>query len=168
MNEERKMEGGKKFLWQGVIRHYREYLPIKKDECIVTLLEGNTPLIPSRRLAAEIGKGTEIYFKFEGLNPTGSFKDRGMTMAICKAMEEGAKAVICASTGNTSASAPRPMRPGPGMKCLRADPGGQDRVGQTLPGHDARRGQWSSWTAILTRRWSIVRELGEKYHSRRS
>jgi len=99
------MEGGKKFLWQGVIRHYRDYLPIKKDECIVTLLEGNTPLIPSRKLVSELGKAVELFFKFEGLNPTGSFKDRGMTVAISRAKEEGAKAVICASTGNTSASA---------------------------------------------------------------
>lgn len=101
-----KIEGGKRFLWQGVIHHYREYLPIKKEDCIVSLNEGNTPLIPSRKLKQELGKeGVEVYFKYEGLNPTGSFKDRGMTVAISHALEQGVKAVICASTGNTSASA---------------------------------------------------------------
>ncbi len=91
--------------WEGVIRHYWEYLPLEGEEHVVTLLEGNTPLIPARNLAAEMGLNIELYLKFEGVNPTGSFKDRGMTMAISKAVEQGAKAVICASTGNTSASA---------------------------------------------------------------
>ncbi len=91
--------------WEGVIRHYWEYLPLKDEKHVVTLLEGNTPLIPAENLAAAIGLEIELYLKFEGVNPTGSFKDRGMTMAISKAVEEGARAVICASTGNTSASA---------------------------------------------------------------
>jgi threonine synthase len=91
--------------WQGVINKYWELLPLKKRECVVTLLEGNTPLIPSRRLGDRIMKGIKLYFKFEGLNPTASFKDRGMTLAVSKAMEDDSKAVICASTGNTSASA---------------------------------------------------------------
>lgn len=92
-------------MWRGVIREYRDFLPLKRDENIVTLLEGNTPLIPSFRISKEILSGVKLYFKYEGLNPTGSFKDRGMTVAVSMAKEMGSKAVICASTGNTSASA---------------------------------------------------------------
>jgi threonine synthase len=91
--------------WQGILHHYKKYFSISKKTPIVTLLEGNTPLIPAKNLSKEIHPGLEIYLKYEGLNPTGSFKDRGMTMAISKAAEEGATAVMCASTGNTSASA---------------------------------------------------------------
>lgn len=92
-------------MWRGVIREYRGFLPVRKEESIITLLEGNTPLIPSFRIEKEILSGIRLYFKFEGLNPTGSFKDRGMTVAVSMAKEEGSKAIICASTGNTSASA---------------------------------------------------------------
>jgi len=91
--------------YKGVIESYREYLPVTDRTPVISLLEGNTPLIPSVYLSQLIGKGFEVYLKYEGLNPTGSFKDRGMTMAVSKAIEEGQKAVICASTGNTSASA---------------------------------------------------------------
>ncbi len=91
--------------WPGVIEQYAQYLPVSDATPRVTLLEGNTPLIPSVTLAKRLGEGVELYFKFEGLNPTGSFKDRGMTMAISKAVEEGATCTICASTGNTSAAA---------------------------------------------------------------
>jgi len=92
-------------IWKGVIREYWDFLPLKKEENIVTLLEGNTPLIPSSRIVKEITFGLELYFKYEGLNPTGSFKDRGMTVAVSMAKDMGSKAIICASTGNTSASA---------------------------------------------------------------
>ena len=91
--------------WPGLIEAYRPYLPVSEKTPVVTLLEGNTPLIPVPAIAAKIGRGVRVFVKYDGLNPTGSFKDRGMTMAISKAKEEGAKAVICASTGNTSASA---------------------------------------------------------------
>ena len=91
--------------WQGVIEEYRKFLPVTDQTPVVTLGEGNTPLIRATRLAKQIAPGIDLYLKFEGMNPTGSFKDRGMTMAISKAVESGAKAVICASTGNTSASA---------------------------------------------------------------
>ncbi len=91
--------------WEGVIRHYWEYLPMKEERHVVTLLEGNTPLLPAKNLTKALGVKIDLYLKYEGVNPTGSFKDRGMTLAISKAVEEGAKAVICASTGNTSASA---------------------------------------------------------------
>ncbi|MQA87332.1 MAG: threonine synthase [Streptosporangiales bacterium] len=89
--------------WRGVIEEYRDRLPVTPDTPVVTLLEGNTPLLPAHRLSELTG--CEVHLKVEGLNPTGSFKDRGMTLAISKAAEEGAQAVICASTGNTSASA---------------------------------------------------------------
>ena len=91
--------------WRGVIEEYRKFLPVTERTPVVTLGEGNTPLIRATRLAKQIAPGIDLYLKFEGINPTGSFKDRGMTMAISKAVESGAKAVICASTGNTSASA---------------------------------------------------------------
>ena len=89
--------------WRGLIEEYREFLPVSADTPVVTLQEGNTPLLPAPRLSDRMG--ANVFLKFEGLNPTGSFKDRGMTLAISKAVEEGAKAVVCASTGNTSASA---------------------------------------------------------------
>ncbi len=91
--------------YSGVIDRYGELLDLPDYAIPVSLMEGNTPLIPVPRLASEIGGGFELYIKFEGLNPTGSFKDRGMTAAISEAVGRGAKAVICASTGNTAASA---------------------------------------------------------------
>ena len=92
-------------LSQGIIARYRELLDLPGYSVPITLNEGGTPLIPVPRLAGELGGGFELYIKFEGLNPTGSFKDRGMTVAISEALGAGAKAVICASTGNTAASA---------------------------------------------------------------
>lgn len=91
--------------YQGVLARYRPYLNLPEHTQPVTLLEGDTPLIPAPRLAAELGGGFELYVKYEGLNPTGSFKDRGMTAAVSEAVGRGARAVICASTGNTAASA---------------------------------------------------------------
>ena len=91
--------------WRGLIETYRPYLPVTEATPVITLLEGNTPLIPVSYISQQIGRGVKVLVKYDGLNPTGSFKDRGMTMAISKAAEEGAKAVICASTGNTSAAA---------------------------------------------------------------
>ncbi|HEX6231343.1 MAG TPA: threonine synthase [Actinomycetota bacterium] len=89
--------------WRGVIEEYRERLPVEDSTPVVTLGEGGTPLVRSDPLSAETG--CEVWLKYEGANPTASFKDRGMTLAISKALEEGSKAVVCASTGNTSASA---------------------------------------------------------------
>ena len=91
--------------YQGLINKYREFLPVTESTPVVTLNEGNTPLIKAENLDKKIGIDAEIYLKFEGCNPTGSFKDRGMTMAVTKAKESGSGAIICASTGNTSASA---------------------------------------------------------------
>ena len=93
-------------MWRGIIEEFRKFLPVSAKTPVVTLNEGNTPLVETKNFAAKfLGKEFQVFLKFEGLNPTGSFKDRGMTMAISKAKEEGARAVICASTGNTSAAA---------------------------------------------------------------
>jgi threonine synthase len=91
--------------YTGLIDKYRDRLPVSDDTRIISLGEGNTPLIRLNHIPKSVGKHVDIYVKFEGLNPTGSFKDRGMTMAVTKAVEEGSKAIICASTGNTSAAA---------------------------------------------------------------
>ncbi len=91
-------------MYNGLIHRYREYLPVNPDTSVITLHEGNTPLLRATNLERRF-PGIEIYLKYDGMNPTGSFKDRGMTMAVTKALEEGSQAVICASTGNTSASA---------------------------------------------------------------
>lgn len=92
-------------MWRGLIEAYREHLPVSEQTPVITLQEGNTPLVPAPRLAQHIAPDVDLYLKFEGTNPTGSFKDRGMTMAVSKAAEAGAQVAICASTGNTSASA---------------------------------------------------------------
>ena len=91
--------------WRGVIEEFRKFLPVTEQTPVVTLCEGNTPLIRANRLAKRICPHVELYLKVEGANPTGSFKDRGMTLAVSKALEKKARAVMCASTGNTSASA---------------------------------------------------------------
>ncbi|OYY55343.1 MAG: threonine synthase, partial [Halothiobacillus sp. 28-55-5] len=91
--------------YTGLIDRYRDRLPVTSSTPVISLGEGNTPLIRLNNIPRMLGKAVDIYVKYEGLNPTGSFKDRGMTMAVTKAVEAGSKAVICASTGNTSASA---------------------------------------------------------------
>ena len=91
--------------YKGLIDRYRSRLPVKNDTRVITLHEGNTPLIPLENIPSILRKDVKILVKFEGLNPTGSFKDRGMTMAVTQAVSEGSKAIICASTGNTSAAA---------------------------------------------------------------
>ena len=115
--------------WQGLIETYRSYLPVSDATPVVTLLEGNTPLIPAKAISAKIGRGVQVYVKYDGLNPTGSFKDRGMTMAISKAKEDGAKAVICASTGNTSAAAAAYARRA-GLKAFVIIPDGYVALGK--------------------------------------
>jgi threonine synthase len=91
--------------WPGVIAAYREFMPVNDDTRIITLREGNTPLLPAPELQERIGLSIPLYLKYEGMNPTGSFKDRGMTMAVTQAVAEGQHAVMCASTGNTAAAA---------------------------------------------------------------
>jgi threonine synthase len=115
--------------YQGLIQKYRDVLPQVSDKSIITLLEGRTPLIPAARLCAQLKLDAQVYFKFEGLNPTGSFKDRGMTMAVSKAVDDGAKAVICASTGNTSASAAA-YAARAGIKCIVIIPDGKIALGK--------------------------------------
>lgn len=116
-------------MYTGLITKYRKYLPVSDTTPVITLHEGNTPLIPAKNLAEKIGFPGTIYFKYEGLNPTGSFKDRGMTMAVSKAVEEGSKAVICASTGNTSASAAA-YAARAGIKCVVLIPEGKIALGK--------------------------------------
>jgi len=91
--------------WNGIINEYRSFLPVTDKTPVITLNEGNTPLIKAVNLGKKAGLELDLYFKFDGANPTGSFKDRGMTLALSKAVENNARAVICASTGNTSAAA---------------------------------------------------------------
>lgn len=115
--------------WPGLIRAYRPYLPVTEQTPIVTLLEGNTPLIPAPAVARAIDRDVQVWLKYDGLNPTGSFKDRGMTMAISKAKEAKAEAVVCASTGNTSAAAAAYARRG-GMRAFVLIPDGYVATGK--------------------------------------
>jgi len=115
--------------WPGLIRQYRAYLPVSDATPVVTLLEGNTPLIPLDNLREQLGLSQRIFAKYEGLNPTGSFKDRGMTMAISKAREEGSTTVMCASTGNTSAAAAA-YAARAGMRCIVLIPNGNIALGK--------------------------------------
>ena len=120
--------------WPGLIEAYRSYLPVTEETPVVSLREGNTPLIPVPQIAYQVGRQVEVFVKYDGLNPTGSFKDRGMTLAISKAKEAGAKAVICASTGNTSAAAAAYARRG-GMRAFVLIPDGyvaQGKLAQAL------------------------------------
>ena len=144
--------------WSGVIEKYRSLLPVTRDTPVVTLLEGGTPLLDAPRLSARVG--ARVLLKLEGQNPTGSFKDRGMTLAISKALEEGAKAVVCASTGNTSASAAA-YAARAGMTCAVLIPEGHIALGKLAQAlvHGAKvlqvRGNFDEALAI-------VRRLGEK------
>ncbi|MCP9781109.1 threonine synthase [Cyanobium sp. Maggiore-St4-Cus] len=120
--------------WPGLIEAYRRWLPVSERTPVITLREGSTPLIPAPVIAERIGRGVKVYLKYDGLNPTGSFKDRGMTMAISKAKEAGSEAVICASTGNTSAAAAAYARRG-GMRAFVLIPDGyvaQGKLAQAL------------------------------------
>lgn len=143
--------------WPGLIEAYRDRLPVTAATPVVTLLEGDTPLLAAPRMSDALG--VDVLLKYEGQNPTGSFKDRGMTVAISKAVEEGAKAVICASTGNTSASAAA-YAARAGLKCAVLIPDGQIALGKLAQAvvHGATviriRGNFD---AAL----DIVRELGE-------
>ncbi|MFW6183697.1 MAG: threonine synthase [Chloroflexota bacterium] len=117
--------------WTGVIRAYQDYLPFPHDARVISLNEGQTPLIRAERLASVLAPGSEfdLYLKYEGLNPTGSFKDRGMTAAVTQAVREGAHTVICASTGNTAASAAA-YAARAGLRCLVLVPEGKIALGK--------------------------------------
>lgn len=148
-------------MYKGVIERYRKYLPVGKDTPVITLNEGNTPLVRAFYLEDLIGGGAEVYLKYEGLNPTNSFKDRGMTMAVSKALEEGSRAVMCASTGNTSASAAAYAGRAK-IKCIVLIPEGAIAAGKLAQAliHGARvvaiKGNFDD---ALT----LVREITDKY-----
>ena len=116
-------------MYKGIIEKYGKFLPVSKKTPVITLNEGNTPLIYAPAISKIVGDKVEVYLKYEGLNPTGSFKDRGMTMAISKALEDGSKAVMCASTGNTSASAAA-YSARAGIKCVVLIPEGAIALGK--------------------------------------
>ncbi len=145
--------------WPGVIRRYAELLPVTAETPVITLLEGNTPLIPAPNFVEAIGGQFQLFLKYEALNPTCSFKDRGMTMAVSKAMERGAEIVICASTGNTSASAAA-YAARARLKCVVLLPHGkiaQGKLAQTL--------MYGATTIAIEGNFDealrIVREMGE-------
>ena len=150
---------GRTRAWRGVIEEFRVRLPVTPGTPVVTLLEGGTPLLPAPTLSARTG--CEVFLKVEGVNPTGSFKDRGMTMAISKAAEEGAQAVICASTGNTSASAAA-YAVRAGMLCAVLVPAGKIVLGKLAQAlvHGARLLQVDgNFDDCLT----VARELADRY-----
>jgi len=126
------------FNWPGLNRTLPRFLPVTDATPVVTLNEGNTPLIEAPSIAERLGLNIKVYFKFEGANPTGSFKDRGMTVAISKALGEGARAVICASTGNTAAYGKRRMAGRAGLQGVRADSEGRGGGRQAVAKRDAR------------------------------
>ena len=143
--------------WRGVIEEYRAYLPVSASTPVVTLQEGGTPLLRAARLSERVG--ATVWLKLEGTNPTGSFKDRGMTVAISKAVEEGAKAVVCGSTGNTSASAAA-YAARAGLTCAVLIPEGYIALGKLAQAliHGARVMQIrGNFDAAL----DIVRQLGD-------
>ncbi|HEX9696637.1 MAG TPA: threonine synthase [Actinomycetota bacterium] len=145
--------------WRGIIEEYRDALPVSEATPVVTLREGGTPLIHSASLSDRLG--CEVHLKYEGANPTGSFKDRGMTVAISKAAEEGSKAVICASTGNTSASAAAYAAKA-GMDCIVLVPQGAIALGKLAQAlvHGARLLQVEgNFDEALT----MARDLVERY-----
>src|SRR5438477_6028675 len=145
--------------WQGVIHRYADFLPVNEATPIVTLNEGNTPLIPATNFVQAIGGNFELYLKYEALNPTCSFKDRGMTVAVSKARERGAEVVICASTGNTSAAAAAYAARAK-MKCVVLLPHGKIALGklaQALMHGAVTVAVEGNFDAALR----IVRELGE-------
>jgi threonine synthase len=147
--------------YKGLIEKYREFLPVSKNTPIISLQEGNTPLIKARNMPEKIGFDGEIYFKFEGMNPTGSFKDRGMTMAVSKAVEIGSKTVICASTGNTAASAAA-YAARAGIKCVVLIPNGKIALGKLSQAvmHGAKV---LAIDGNFDNALSFARDLSEKY-----
>jgi threonine synthase len=147
--------------YRGVIERYRELLPVSPATPVVTLLEGDTPLIAAPRLAQAIGLRAELHLKYEGLNPTGSFKDRGMTVAISKALEQGSQAVICASTGNTAASAAA-YAARAGMRCAVVIPEGHIAMGK-LAQSMIQGAQVMALPGNFDECLTVVLEIAERY-----
>ena len=150
-----------KHQWNGLIKHYHEFLPVTESTPVVSLNEGNTPLIYAAHISALIGDNVRVFLKYEGLNPSGSFKDRGMTMAISKAVEAGAHAVMCASTGNTSASAAA-YSACAGLKCIVLIPKGAIALGKLAQAliHNA---QVIAIDGNFDDALELVREVTDKY-----
>jgi threonine synthase len=147
--------------WCGLIHAYAEYLPVSDKTPVITLHEGNTPLIPLLGVSDRLGRGIKVWAKYDGLNPTGSFKDRGMTMAISKAKEDGAEAVICASTGNTSAAAAAYARRG-GLRAFVLIPEGKvalGKLGQAL----IYGAEVIAIQGNFDRALELVRQMADKY-----
>lgn len=145
-------------MYKGVIEKYRKFLPVSERTPVITLLEGNTPLLEANNLELQ---NVKLYLKYEGVNPTGSFKDRGMTVAISKAKEEGAKAVICASTGNTSASAAAYAAKA-GLRCIVIVPAGYIALGK-LSQAIAHGAEVLQIEGNFDRALSIVKEISKNY-----
>src|ERR1044071_793792 len=145
---------------RGVIERYREFLPVSPATPIISLGEGNTPLIYSPRLSERVGRGCEVFVKNEGVNPTGSFKDRGMTVAVSKAMERGTATLICASTGNTSASAAA-YAARAGISCVVVLPAGKIASGKLVQAF-ACGAQVIASDGNFDDALAIVRKLGER------
>jgi threonine synthase len=144
----------------GVIARFREYLPVSDNTPVVSLGEGDTPLIPCARLSAKVGRGCEVFVKYEGLNPTCSFKDRGMTVAVSKAMEQGTEAIVCASTGNTSASAAA-YAARAGIRCAVILPAGKIASGKMVQAY-AYGAKVVAIDGNFDDALRVVRELGER------
>ena len=144
---------------RGVIERYREFLPVSASTPIVSLGEGNTPLIYCPQLSKRVGRDCEVFVKNEGVNPTGSFKDRGMTVAVSKALENRARAIICASTGNTSASAAA-YAARAGISCIVILPAGKIATGKLLQAF-VYGGKIVAIGGNFDDALRIVRELGE-------
>ena len=147
--------------WQGLIHAYNRWLPVSDRTPVISLCEGSTPLVAAPALSARLGRGIQVHLKVDGLNPTGSFKDRGLTMAVSKAKEAGATAVICASTGNTSAAAAAYARRG-GMRAFVLIPDGyvaQGKLAQALLYGAEVLAVRGNFDRALT----IVREVADKY-----
>lgn len=144
---------------RGVIARYAQWLPVTHQTPIVSLSEGDTPLLHSPRLSTALGRGCEVFVKYEGLNPTGSFKDRGMTVAVSKALERGAKTLICASTGNTSASAAA-YAARAGLRCAVVLPAGKIASGKMAQAF-AYGAQIVALEGNFDQALEIVRLLGE-------
>ena len=146
-------------MWRGIIEEYRDYLPVTDETPVITFGEGNTPLIKAGYLSELTG--CQVYLKYEGMNPTGSFKDRGMTLAISKAKENNSKAVICASTGNTSASASA-YAARAGLDCIVIIPKGKIALGKLSQAimHGARVFEVDG---NFDQALDLVRALGDQY-----
>src|SRR5438045_6217576 len=145
---------------RGVIERYREYLPFSDSTPSISLGEGNTPLIHCAQLSKRVGRGCDVFVKNEGVNPTGSFKDRGMTVAVSKALERNASALVCASTGNTSASAAA-YAARAGISCAVILPAGKIASGKLVQAF-AYGAKIVAVNGNFDDALRIVRELGER------